>query len=187
MFPPGKRQKQVKNPRFLRKKEAMYPDPSKLFDLNGACLCRERLRREGKRVVLTNGCFDLFHVGHVVALENARKCGDSLWIALNSDRSVRALKGDLRPIFGEQIRAYVLSSLEAIDGIFIFQGERLDREILAFKPDVYAKSGDYAMDRLDPLELSAIQKIGATIRFVPFVDGFSSTSLIKKIATLPKN
>ena len=155
--------------------------PKKLFTIDRACVERERLRNIGKKVVLTNGCFDLLHVGHVSSLESARALGDSLWTALNSDKSTKKLKGDSRPIFSEKERAYMLSALEVIDGIFIFDGNRLIDEILQFKPDIYVKSGDYTLDNLDPSEHKALGSVGAEIKFVPFVPGFSPTSILRKI------
>ena len=155
--------------------------PKKLFTTESACDERERLRSIGKKVILTNGCFDLLHVGHVSSLESARAFGDSLWVALNSDESVKKLKGDSRPIFSEKERAYMLSALEVVDGIFIFGGNRLADEILRFRPDIYMKSGDYTLNNLDPKEHKALISVGAEIKFVPFVSGFSTTSIIKKI------
>ena len=155
--------------------------PKKLFTIDSACVERERLRNIGKKVVLTNGCFDLLHVGHVSSLESARALGDSLWVALNSDKSIKNLKGDSRPIFIEKERAHMLCALEVVDGIFIFSGDRLVDEILQFRPDIYVKSGDYTLDTLDPSEHKALVSVGAEIKFVPFVPGFSTTLIIKKI------
>ena len=137
--------------------------PKKLFTIDRACVERERLRNIGKKVVLTNGCFDLLHVGHVSSLESARALGDSLWTALNSDKSTKKLKGDSRPIFSEKERAYMLSALEVIDGIFIFDGNRLIDEILQFKPDIYVKSGDYTLDNLDTSEHKTLISVGTKI------------------------
>jgi rfaE bifunctional protein nucleotidyltransferase chain/domain len=142
---------------------------------------REALRVASKRVILTNGCFDLLHPGHVFSLECARKFGDSLWVAMNSDAGVRALKGNGRPIFNERMRAYMLSSLGAVDGIFAFDGIRMSVEILGFKPDVYVKSGDYTMEKLDTGERNALESVGAEIVFVPFLSGFSTTSTIERL------
>ncbi|MDR2432420.1 MAG: adenylyltransferase/cytidyltransferase family protein [Puniceicoccales bacterium] len=154
--------------------------PSKLFNFSNACGIREKLREENQKVVLTNGCFDVLHPGHIFSLENAKKLGDSLWVALNSDMSVKALKGDKRPIFTEKMRAYILSALSVVDGIFIFNGSRLTDEILHFHPDIYAKSGDYTIDTLDLSERKALQTIGAEIHLLPFIKGLSTTSIIGK-------
>lgn len=159
----------------------MTLNPTKLFDLESACKIRENLRNQNKKVVLTNGCFDLLHAGHIYSIHQAAAHGDSLWIALNSDTSVKKLKGDKRPIFDENIRAYILSALEDVDGIFLFKNSTLTNEILSFKPDVYVKSGDYTLESLNKSERSALQTIQAKIYFVPFLNGFSTTSIIKKI------
>ncbi|MDR2778873.1 MAG: adenylyltransferase/cytidyltransferase family protein [Puniceicoccales bacterium] len=153
---------------------------SKLFTFSDACTIREKLRVDKQKVVLTNGCFDVLHVGHVFSLESAKQFGDSLWVALNADVSVKALKGDTRPIFTEKMRAYMLSAMSVVDGIFIFNGNRLNNEILEFRPDIYVKSGDYTIDKLDHSEREALQIIGATVHFLPFIEGFSSTSIIGK-------
>lgn len=153
----------------------------KLFDLQTACDIRERLRNSGKRVVLTNGCFDLLHAGHIFSITQAADYGDSLWIALNSDLSVKKIKRDKRPIFNEQVRAYMLSALEKVQGIFIFDGPNLANEILRFQPDVYVKSGDYSLSKLNQDELSSLQEVHADIRFVPFLEGFSTTNILQEI------
>jgi rfaE bifunctional protein nucleotidyltransferase chain/domain len=157
--------------------------PRKLHAFQEACVLCEQLREAGKRVVLTNGCFDLLHVGHVVSLESAAKQGDFLWIALNSDLSIKRLKGVSRPIFSEITRAYILSALECVSGIFIFNGERLSREISLFRPDVSVKSGDYDLENLDKTELRALKDVRAEIKFTPFVEGISTTAIISSIKT----
>ncbi|MDR0595437.1 MAG: adenylyltransferase/cytidyltransferase family protein [Puniceicoccales bacterium] len=159
----------------------MHLIPKKLHSFQEACVLREQLRETGKRVVLTNGCFDLLHVGHVCSLESAAKHGDSLWVALNSDHSIKSLKGISRPIFTEINRAYTLSALECISGIFIFNGERLADEILLFKPDAYVKSGDYDLEKLDKSELRALRNVHAEIKFVPFMEGMSTSTIISAI------
>jgi rfaE bifunctional protein nucleotidyltransferase chain/domain len=157
-------------------------DPTKLFEFSDACARREKLRKMGKRVVLTNGCFDLLHAGHVFSLEHARNLGDSLWVAVNSDASVRQLKGPSRPIFDEITRVYMLSALAVVDGIFIFPGQQLGDEILEFRPDVYAKSDDYTMERLNSREKEALDKIRAKICFIPFLEGFGTTAILQKVS-----
>jgi rfaE bifunctional protein nucleotidyltransferase chain/domain len=159
----------------------MLPAPPKLFPFADACRRASELRRGGKRIVLTNGCFDVLHCGHVFALENAKKLGNSLWVAINSDGSVRELKGPGRPIFSENMRAYVLSALRCVDGIFTFSGGRMAGEILQFAPDVYVKSGDYTVDTLDPTELQALRSVAAEIHFVPFLEGVSTSSIVAKL------
>lgn len=159
----------------------MTLDNPKLFTLEGAVARREALRAAGKRVVLTNGVFDLLHTGHLYYLQQARALGDALFIALNADASVRALKGPTRPIQSEEQRAYALGALACVDAVFIFRTPRLDAEIRALKPDAYTKAGDYTLEKLDAGERTALQAGGADIRFMPFLPGFSTTNLIARI------
>jgi rfaE bifunctional protein nucleotidyltransferase chain/domain len=159
----------------------MTLDNPKLFTLPQAVAEREKLRAAGKKMVLTNGVFDLLHTGHLYYLEKARRLGDALFIALNADESVRQLKGPTRPVQTEIERAYALAALWFVDGIVIFREKRLTREILALRPDVYSKAGDYTVEKLDPGERGALQQVGATIDFMPFLPGFSTTALIAKI------
>jgi len=105
----------------------------------------------------------------------------SLFVALNSDRSVKALKGPLRPILDERCRAYNLAQLRAVDGVVIFRRPRLTREIRALKPDIYVKAGDYTLATLDSEERTALESVGAKIMFLPFLRGFSTTALIARI------
>lgn len=157
------------------------PNNPKLFDFQTACKIRASLRTNGQNVVLTNGCFDLLHAGHIYSLLKSAEYGDSLWIALNSDNSIKKLKGPGRPIFDEQTRAYMLSALEKVDGIFIFDTPTLEHEISQFQPDVYIKSGDYTVSKLNPIEYSALKSVQADIHFAPFLEGFSTTGIIRKI------
>ena len=154
---------------------------AKLFSLESAATWREQLRSEGKRVVLTNGVFDLLHTGHLHYLQQARALGDALVIALNSDASVRDLKGPLRPIQNEDQRAFALAATWFVDAIVIFREKRLTAEILKLRPDVYCKAGDYTLEKLNPEERVALEKVGAKIDFLPFLEGFSTTNLIEKI------
>lgn len=153
----------------------------KLFTLDAAAAWREQLRAEQRRVVLTNGVFDLLHTGHLYFLQEARRRGDALCIALNGDAGVRQLKGPNRPVQSELERAYALAALEAVSAIVIFPAARLVREIEVLRPDVYCKAGDYTLETLDPGERAALEKAGTRIEFPPYLDGFSTTSLIAKI------
>ena len=159
----------------------MNLDNPKLFSLEGAVARREALRAAGKRVVLTNGVFDLLHTGHLFYLQQARALGDALFIALNADASVRALKGPLRPVQSEEQRAYALGALAGVDAVLVFRTPRLDAEIRALRPDVYTKAGDYTLEKLDAGERAALEAVGAEIKFMPFLPGFSTTNLIAKI------
>lgn len=159
----------------------MNLDNPKLRSLEHTVTQRQKLRAAGRRVVLTNGVFDLLHTGHLYYLKKARELGDALIVALNADASVRALKGPTRPVQTEEERAYALAALACVDGIVIFREPRLTPEIRAIRPDVYCKAGDYTLDKLDAGERGALEEVGAEIKFLPFLEGFSTTKLIAKI------
>jgi rfaE bifunctional protein nucleotidyltransferase chain/domain len=142
---------------------------------------RVRSFHAGKSIVFTNGCFDLLHVGHVRYLAAARRLGDVLVVGLNSDASVRELKGPERPLNSEQDRAEVLAALEAVDHVIIFCEKRASNLVLALTPDIYAKGGDYTPDTLDPEEVAVLKEIGARIEIVPLVFGKSTTGLLRTI------
>ena len=152
----------------------------KIMTLDEAVLWRESLRQENKTVSLTNGCFDLLHRGHCSYLIQARNLADRLIVLINSDASVRQLKGENRPVNQEQDRAYVLACLEFVDAVVIFDSTRCFREIDRLAPDFYAKGGDYTVETLDPDERNALVKHQTEIRFLPFVQGHSTTSMIEK-------
>lgn len=159
----------------------MKLDNPKLRNLEHTVTQRQKLRAAGRRVVLTNGVFDLLHTGHLFYLQQARALGDALFVALNGDDSVRALKGPARPVQGAEERAYALGALACVDSVFVFHTPRLTAEIRALRPDVYCKAGDYTLEKLDPDERAALQEVGADIRFLPFLDGFSTSRLIARI------
>lgn len=133
---------------------------------------------QGKRLVFTNGCFDLLHVGHVRYLQAARALGDALAIAVNGDASVRALKGPSRPINPEADRAEVLAALGCVDYVVIFPEVRLTNVIRLVRPQIYAKGGDYTRETLNPEERDALDAAGAQIRFLPLVPGRSTTNIL---------
>ena len=141
---------------------------------------RAKLDSQGRRLVFTNGCFDLLHVGHVRYLQQARALGDALLVVVNGDLSVRALKGPARPVNGEQDRAEVLASLACVDYVTIFHEERVTNLVRIICPHVYAKGGDYTVDRLDPGERVALEQAGAEICILPLVPGKSTTGIIEK-------
>ena len=149
--------------------------------IEDALLWREELRRKGKKLVVTNGCFDLLHRGHVEYLATARNRGDALLVLVNSDASVRALKGPDRPLNDEVSRVIVLEALKAVDAAVIFDSRRCDRELALLSPDIYAKGGDYTLETMDPAERKALEQAGSRIVFIPFVPGFSTTSTIEKM------
>ncbi|HWA85173.1 MAG TPA: adenylyltransferase/cytidyltransferase family protein [Opitutus sp.] len=159
----------------------LRPNP-KLRTLATAVAERRALAAAGRKVVLTNGCFDLLHPGHIHFLQHARAAGDALFVALNGDASVRALKGPSRPMLPAADRAFALAALACTDLILTFDTPRLDAEIRALRPDLYVKAGDYSLASLDPAERAALDEVGAEIRFLPFLPGFSTTELLKRIA-----
>ena len=142
------------------------------------------MRASGKRLVATNGCFDLLHLGHVTYLEQARLQGDALLVGLNGDGSVRQLKGPERPVTPETDRAAVLAALESVDGVCIFAEQTATRFLAAAQPDIYVKGGDYTLDTLNQDERRAVEQHGGRIVIIPFVPGKSITALLKKIMRL---
>lgn len=154
---------------------------SKVLTMVQAARWSAATRHRGQRVVATNGCFDLLHYGHVNYLQRARKLGDLLVVGLNSNASVRQLKGRGRPLVRQQHRAAVLAALACVDAVVIFNDRRANRFLAAVRPDIYVKAGDYTAKTLDASERAVLAKLGAQIRIVPFVRGFSTTSLIAKI------
>lgn len=137
---------------------------------------------KGRRLVLTNGCFDILHAGHVTYLEQARALGDALLVAVNSDRSVRELKGPTRPVNPEQDRARVLAALRCVDYVTVFDSLRVTSVIHTIRPAIYAKGGDYTPDTLDPGERAALDACGVEIRILPLVPGRSTTEILRKAA-----
>lgn len=139
----------------------------------------ERLRREGKRIAFTNGCFDILHVGHVRYLRDAKKTADVLVLALNSDASVRAIKGDRRPVVPQDERADVVAALESIDYVTIFD-ESTPLELIEYlRPDVLIKGGDWAEENVVGRE--AVKSWGGTVVIIPETEGASTTNIIGKV------
>jgi rfaE bifunctional protein nucleotidyltransferase chain/domain len=134
---------------------------------------------QGRKLVLTNGCFDLLHTGHVRYLEEARRCGDALIVAVNSDVSVSELKGADRPLNGELDRAEVLMALRCVDHVTIFSGKRVTEVIRLLRPAVYAKGGDYTPETLDPGEKAALMEVGSEIRILQLVPGRSTSGILE--------
>jgi rfaE bifunctional protein nucleotidyltransferase chain/domain len=153
----------------------------KILALDALTQWRRRLRESGRRLVATNGCFDLLHAGHVTYLEAARNLGDALLVGLNSDVSVRALKGPGRPVNSEQDRALVLAALESVDGVVIFYDVRAKGFLTVCEPDIYVKGGDYTLETLDPQERVAVERAGGRIVLIPMVAGKSTTGLLTKL------
>jgi formyltetrahydrofolate-dependent phosphoribosylglycinamide formyltransferase len=155
--------------------------PSPLSPLAELVAWRARQRAAGRRVVLTNGCFDLLHAGHVRYLAQARALGERLVVALNSDESVAALKGPGRPVNPAADRAEVLCALRSVDRVVAFDGLRATAVIEALAPDIYAKGGDYTEASLNPGEAAALHACGAAIRILPLVPGRSTSATLGRL------
>lgn len=134
-----------------------------------------------QKIVFTNGCFDVLHFGHVHYLLQAKALGDILVVGLNSDDSVRRLKGPSRPINGEKERAFVLAALSCIDYVVVFEEDTPKKLIETVRPDVLVKGGDYALDQIVGADF--VTRNGGTVTTLPFVEGFSSTRIIEQLKT----
>lgn len=154
---------------------------SKILTLTQLAARADAIRAEQGRLVLTNGCFDLLHVGHVRYLEQARALGDFLAVAVNGDDSVRALKGPGRPLNCADDRAEVLAALACVDLVTIFPDVRATEVIAAVRPTIYVKGGDYTVDSLNPHEVAALREAGSEIRILPMVPGRSTSGLIERM------
>ena len=139
----------------------------------------EILRKGGQKVVFTNGCFDILHAGHVTYLEAAKAQGDVLVLGLNTDASVRHLKGPERPINNELDRAKVVGALKSVDYVVFFGEQTAEAVIAEVKPDIYVKGGDYTLDTLP--EAKIVQSYGGKVAFIDMVEGRSTTNIINKI------
>lgn len=140
----------------------------------------KRYRSQHVAIVFTNGCFDILHAGHVRYLIAAKQLGDILIVGLNSDESVRALKGPTRPVNSQDDRAEVIAGLEAVDHVVIFSDATAERLVEFIKPDIYVKGGDYTVDKLPEARIAAAY--GGKTVLIPEVPGRSSSNIIKKIA-----
>jgi D-beta-D-heptose 7-phosphate kinase/D-beta-D-heptose 1-phosphate adenosyltransferase len=140
---------------------------------------RARLRAEGQKLVFTNGVFDILHVGHVRYLEEARALGDALVVAINSDRSVRELKGAGRPLMNESERAEILAALRATSYVIIFDDVSPRTLIARLLPDVLVKGGDYALEEIHGRE--EVEAAGGRVVSLPFVEGVSSSAIIDRM------
>ena len=140
---------------------------------------RQRLRAAGARLVFTNGVFDLLHVGHVRYLAEARALGDALLVAINSDRTVRELKGPDRPVFEQAERAEILGALKVVDYVIVFDDVSPRKLIATLLPDVLVKGGDYQLDQIHGRE--EVEAAGGKVISLPFVEGASTTALIERM------
>jgi rfaE bifunctional protein nucleotidyltransferase chain/domain len=158
------------------------PKRPKIVDWPQLLELRRHWRREGLTVVWTNGCFDLLHVGHVRSLQAARKFGDVLVVGLNSDASVRQLKGPDRPILPGAERAELLAALECVDHVIVFEEATPEAALQRLQPDVHCKGFDYAPPHGKPIpEAGMVQAYGGRLEFLPLVPGRSTSNLIERI------
>lgn len=141
-----------------------------------------RLRRRGQRIVFTNGCFDLLHIGHLRYLQRARRCGDRLVVAINSDRSVQKIKGPLRPLRPQAERAELLAALSCVDYVTIFDEPDPLAVITALRPDILIKGSDWDQNKIIGREV--VERRGGRVRRVPLIKGVSTTRIIEKILKL---
>ena len=161
-------------------------DPcAKIFDWAGLLGEREQWHAEKQTVVWTNGCFDLLHAGHVRSLVAARKLGDVLVVGLNSDASVRQLKGPLRPIMPQAERAELLAALACVDAVVIFDEPTPEQALARLRPDIHCKGADYAPPHGKPVpEKTLVESYGGRVEFLPLLPGVSTTDLVERINKL---
>jgi rfaE bifunctional protein nucleotidyltransferase chain/domain len=156
---------------------------SRILSLQDAILTFGRAHRGDQRVVFTNGCFDLLHPGHVHTLETSRELGDALIVGINSDASVRELKGEGRPVVSERERAEILAALECVDAVVIFDDLTPRETIAALLPDVLVKGGDWAGDQIIGRE--EVEAAGGRVVSVPVVPTYSTTAILESVRKLP--
>ena len=157
---------------------------NKLLSWDDLPAWRAAYRATGRKLVVTNGCFDLLHLGHVTYLESARQEGDALFIGVNGDEGVRQLKGDGRPVNSETDRALLLAALESVQAVCIFADKTATRFLERAQPDIYVKGGDYTLATLNQDERRVVEAAGGRIVIIPFVPGKSTTGTLAKIAKL---
>ncbi|MEA1997427.1 MAG: D-glycero-beta-D-manno-heptose 1-phosphate adenylyltransferase, partial [Gemmatimonadota bacterium] len=156
----------------------------KIADLDVLLRMVSEWRARGKRIVFTNGCFDLLHAGHVIYLEKARREGDCMVVGLNSDRSVRALKGESRPVIPQHERARVLAALSSVDAVILFDEDTPLKLIDAVRPDVIAKGSDYTEDQV--VGGKEVKSWGGRVVLIPLVQGRSTTDILSRINSSDK-
>lgn len=151
----------------------------KITDLNSLKVKREQWKADGKKVVFTNGVFDLLHIGHITYLAKAAELGDKLIIGLNSDSSVKRIKGEDRPVNDQNSRALLLAAMLFIDAVVVFEGDTPKNLIATLLPDVLVKGADYAIENI--VGGKEVIANGGEVKTITFVDGYSSTAIIKRI------
>ena len=152
----------------------------KIFTLEELIPLRESWKNDGKKFVFTNGCFDIIHPGHIDLLVKAAALGDILLVAVNSDASVRVLKGSNRPIQNEEGRMMIMASFSFVDAVLLFQEETPYRIIEALEPDILVKGGDYEKDHIVGADI--LKRIGGKVEIIPFLEGNSTSLIEQKIA-----
>jgi rfaE bifunctional protein nucleotidyltransferase chain/domain len=152
---------------------------SKIIPLGELKTLSEKLRSQGKKIVTTNGCFDILHLGHIQYLQEAKSLGDILIVGINSDSSVKTIKTPDRPIFPEKVRARQVAGLESVDYLAIFSESTPENFISLVKPAVHVKGGDYKPDQLP--ERKVVEASGGQIKILKFVDGYSTTKILEKL------
>jgi rfaE bifunctional protein nucleotidyltransferase chain/domain len=153
----------------------------KIFTQSSLGPWRENLRRTGRKLVVTNGCFDLLHLGHVTYLQQARDQGDALLVGVTSDAGVRALKGPGRPLNNERDRAGVLAALESVDAVCVFSEPDARAFLQTVRPDIYTKGGDYTLETINQDERRLLEQLGVKIVLLPAVAGKSTSALAQRI------
>lgn len=157
---------------------------NKIISLENLPAWRKEMRESGRKLVVTNGCFDILHLGHVTYLESARNEGDALLIGMNSDAAVRGLKGEGRPVNSQEDRAGVLAALQSVDGVCIFDDKSAAGFLAVAQPDIYVKGGDYTLETLNQDERRIVENAGGKIVLIQFVPGKSTTGLLERIMKL---
>lgn len=157
---------------------------SKILGMEKLPEWRAQLRAQGKKLVATNGCFDILHLGHVTYLQAARNLGDALIVGLTSDAEVRKLKGEGRPVNNEQDRAALLAALESVNAVCLFREPDARKFLSVCQPDIYVKGGDYTLDTINQDERRYLEGLGIKIVILPGVPGKSTTGLLQKLMRL---
>jgi D-beta-D-heptose 7-phosphate kinase/D-beta-D-heptose 1-phosphate adenosyltransferase len=153
--------------------------PGKLKSLDELQRLSSTAKARGKKIVFTNGCFDILHRGHLHVLREAKALGDVLIVALNSDRSIRQIKGPTRPVISEVGRAELIEALEMVDYVILFDEPDPCGLLAAIKPDVLAKGGDYGRDTVVGADI--VEQHGGRVAVIPFLEGFSTTEIIERV------
>ena len=151
----------------------------KLKTLDELTAITAKVKSTGKKIVLTNGCFDILHRGHVHLLREAKKYGDVLVVALNSDRSVKTIKGPTRPVLPQEERIELIAAMEPVDYVVVFDEADPYEVISQLRPDVLAKGGDWSKDKIIGSDI--VEQNGGTVAVIPYLKGFSSTEIIERI------